>query len=246
MTVGAWRAAKDDPMRVVSGPVSARVIHFEAPPAARVNDEMRAFLRWFEAPKGAKRRRTSPLVHAALAHLRFLTIHPFADGNGRIGRALADLVLARADQQVAPYVSLSRQIRKERAAYYDAISRAQRSGLDATAWVSWFIDCYRRAAADTLRSVDGIIRAAAFWRDHADVEINARQRKVLERYLAGDFEGWLNSRNYRAIAKTSADTAQRDLTDLAQKKLVFANDGKARKTSYRVGPAYDPHTAAPT
>jgi Fic family protein len=246
LTVGDWRAAKDDPMRVVSGQLGARVVHFEAPPAPRVNDEMRAFLRWFEAPAAAKRRSLPPLARAALAHLRFLTIHPFADGNGRIGRAIADLVLARADQQVAPYVSLSRQIRKERAAYYEAISRAQRGNLDATAWVSWFIDCYRRATADTLCSVDGIIRAAAFWRDHADIEINARQRKVLERYLAGNFEGWLNSRNYRAIAKTSPDTAQRDLTDLAQKKLIFPNDGKARKTSYRVGSAYDPHTAPPT
>lgn len=241
LTVGDWRAA-NDPMRVVSGPVGARAVHFEAPPAARVEAEMRAFLRWFEASPAAKRRAFPPLVPAALAHLRFLAIHPFADGNGRVGRAIADLVLARADPHVAPYVSLSRQIQKERAAYYEAISRAQRSGLDATAWTAWFIDCYRRATADALRSADSLVRAARFWRDHADAELNARQRKVLDRYLAGDFEGWLNSRNYRAIAKTSPDTAQRDLTDLAHKKLIFANDGKARKTSYRVGAAYDPHT----
>ncbi|MBV9080097.1 MAG: Fic family protein, partial [Elusimicrobia bacterium] len=196
LTVGDWRGVKDDPMRVVSGPVSARAVHFEAPPAARVKEEMRAFLRWFEAPPAANRRAVPPLVRAALAHLRFLTIHPFADGNGRIGRAIADLVLARADSHVAPYISLSRRIRKERAAYYEAISRAQCSGLDATAWTAWFIDCYRRSTADTLRSADSLIRAATFWRDHAGVEINARQRKVLERYLGGQFEGWLNSRNY--------------------------------------------------
>jgi Fic family protein len=240
LTVGAWRKANDDPMQVVSGPVSARVVHFEAPPASRVAREMKSFLTWFESPQEQGAPPLPRLVHAALAHLWFLTIHPFADGNGRIARAIADLALARAEQQVAPYVSLSRQIRKERNAYYDAIRSAQRGGLDVTAWTLWFIDCYRRAMADTISSVDGLLRAAAFWRDHTGTEINARQRKVLERYLAGDFQGWLNSRNYSAIAKTSADTAQRDLADLVGKKIAFANDGRARKTSYRLDPAYDP------
>jgi len=205
-------------------------VHFEAPPASRIAGEMQRFLHWFES-----RATDPPLVRAALAHVWFLTIHPFADGNGRIGRAIADLVLARTDRDVASCVSLARRILRDRAAYYAALSAAQRGSLDMTAWASWFIECYRRAAEDTLVSADELLRAAAFWRAHADVDINARQRKVLERYLGGGFEGWLNSRNYRAIAKTSADTAQRDLADLARKGLIFPNDGKARKTSYRLG-----------
>jgi Fic family protein len=241
LTVGGWRTSRDDPMQVVSGPVNARVIHFEAPPASRVAQEMKVFLQWFEEPRTSPSRRLPALVVAALAHLHFLTIHPFSDGNGRIGRAVADLVVARSEKLVSPYVSLSRQIRKERTEYYEAISRAQRNGLDVTEWVSWFIECYRRATVDTLRSVDGIVRAATFWRDHSGVEINARQRKVLERYLAGDFEGWLNSRKYSTIAKTSSDTAQRDLSDLVDKRVVFPNDGRARKTSYRLDATYDPH-----
>jgi len=236
LTVGEWRTLRDDPMQVVSGPVSARVVHFEAPPAKRLAREMDAFLTWFERPSDL-----SPLAHAAAAHLRFLTIHPFSDGNGRIARAIADLRIARAYRSEVPYVVLSRQIRKERAEYYSAIERAQRGDVDVTLWVEWFIDCYRRAAGDTLRSLDDLMRAGRFWRDHRDIAINARQRAVLERYLAGEFEGWLNSRKYAVIAKTSADTAQRDLADLLEKHIVFPNDGKARRTSYRLSEDFDPH-----
>jgi len=237
LLIGAWRTAADDPMQVVSGPVSARVIHFEAPPAVRVPAEMAAFIDWCEAPSDSP-----PLVRAALAHLSFETIHPFADGNGRIGRALADLMLARGNTAIAPYVSLSRQIRADRSAYYAAIEKAQRGAVDATPWARWFIDCYRRATDETLRSIDGMMRASMFWRDHADAEINARQRRVLERYLAGGFEGWISARNYTAIAKTSDDTAQRDLAALAAQGIILANPGKARKTSYRLRDEYDPHT----
>jgi Fic family protein len=236
LTVGEWRTVRDDPMQVVSGPVQARVLHFEAPPASRVDEEMRSFLEWFEAPSSLP-----PLVHAAVAHLRFLTIHPFSDGNGRVARAIADLRLARAQPRIAPYVSLSRQIRKERAEYYGAIERAQRGDADVTPWSDWFIGCYRRARADTLRSIDDLMRATRFWREHRDVELNARQRKVLERYLGGEFEGWLNSRKYAVIAKASPDTAQRDLADLAEKRIILSNDGKARKTSYRLADDFDPN-----
>jgi len=178
LRIGAWRTEADDPMQVVSGPVSARVVHFEAPPAARVPTEMAAFIDWCEAPSDVP-----PLVRAALTHLSFETIHPFADGNGRIGRALADLMLARGNAEVAPYVSLSRQMRADRSAYYAALERAQRGG----------------------------------------------------------FEGWISARNYTAIAKTSEDTAQRDLAALAAQGIIVANPGKARKTSYRLREGYDPH-----
>ena len=229
VTIGEWRTGHDDPMQVVSGPVSNRVVHFEAPPAEHVDAEMGAFLNWFEAGSDLP-----PLVHAAIAHLRFLTIHPFADGNGRIARAIADLRIARSHERIASFVSLSRQIRKERAEYYGALEAAQRGDLDVTAWVRWFVNCYCRATEHTLDSVDDLLRANKFWSRHREVEINARQRRVLERYLAGDFEGWLNSRKYALIAKTSADTAQRDLADLVEKQLIVRNDGSARKTSYRL------------
>jgi Fic family protein len=243
ITVGAWRTVKDDPMQVVSGPVTARVVHFQAPPAVRVETEMNAFLGWFE-----QRSTLAPAVHAAVAHLRFLTIHPFSDGNGRIGRAIADLDIARDPKHVAPYVSLSRQIREDRRAYYLEIERAQRATVDVTQWAAWFCDCYGCALSHTLQSIDGLLRANAFWRANSGVEFNARQRKVLERYLAGDFTGWLNSRKYRAITQVSLDSAQRDLSDLAHKRIIFANDGKARKTSYRLSEEFDPnrHAAAST
>ena len=238
LTLGAWRTDSDDPMQVVSGPVNQRIVHFEAPPAQRVPQEMDAFLTWIEQP------RSQPtLVTAAIAHLWFLTIHPFADGNGRIGRAIADLLLAREGRQVAPYVSLSRQIRKEKVAYYEALNRAQCATLNATAWSSWFIACYRRATDDTLAAIEEILRAGAFWRENRETDFNARQRRVLERYLAEGFNGWLNSRNYAAIAKTSPDTAQRDLADLVRKGVIVANDGRARKTSYRLRSTYDPNAS---
>jgi len=228
LTVGEWRTERDDPMRVVSGPVTARVTHFEAPPAALVDTEMERFLDWFESPNDLP-----ALVHAAVAHLRFLTVHPFSDGNGRIGRAIADLRLTRTAGETARFISLSREIRKERREYYDAIERAQRGNLNVTPWVDWFIGAYCRAATDTLRSIDDLTRANRFWHAHRDIAFNARQRAVLERYLAGSFD-WLNSTKYAATAKTSTDTAQRDLTDLVAKRIIVLNDGKARKTSYRL------------
>jgi Fic family protein len=229
LTVGTWRTASDDPMQVVSGPVQRRSVHFEAPPARRVPAEMDSFLAWLNE--------TSPkptVITAAIAHLWFVTIHPFADGNGRIARAISDLVLARGQPEVSPYVSLSRQIRKQKLSYYRALEKAQRGSTDVTEWVSWFIDCYRVAVADTIGAVDEIVLTAAFWRDHREVDFNARQRRVLERYLAGGFEGWLNSGKYAAIANTSADTAQRDLTDLVKKGIIVANPGRGRRTSYRL------------
>ncbi len=231
ITVGRWRPTEDDPMRVVSGPVSARVVNFEAPPAARLAAEMRDFLAWFNL---VAKTTTAPTAFSALAHLRFVTIHPFSDGNGRIARAIADLVLARGRPEAAPFVSLSRQILKERRAYYDALERAQRGGLDVTDWVAWFTGAYIRAAEQTVATVGDLVRSSRFWRDHADVAFNARQRIVLERYLGGGFEGWITSSKYAKLAKTSPDTAQRDIADLIAKNILVANDGKARHTSYRL------------
>jgi Fic family protein len=231
IAVGAWRPNSDDPMQVVSGPPGARIIHFEAPPAARVGSEMNAYVAWIESTAAAA---LPPVALAAIAHFRFLTIHPFADGNGRIGRAIADLVLTRAQPDAAQYVSLSRQILTERPAYYETLERTQRGDVNVTAWVEWFAQCYERAAEHTLAAIEELTRASRFWRDHAGVELNARQRKVLERYLSGSFDGWINTTKYAALAKTSADTALRDIADLVAKNILAANDGRARKTSYRL------------
>jgi Fic family protein len=236
LTVGAWRTAADDPMRVVSGPEGAQKIHYEAPPAARIPHEMESFLAWAES-----KHEMPPLVVAGLAHLRFETIHPFADGNGRIGRAIADLLLARGEPETAPYISLSRQILRDKTAYYTALELAQHGSLDVSRWVVWFIDTYRSATETTLQAVAGLQRASAFWREHTDVDFNARQRRVLERYLSGGFEGWINSRKYAAIAKTSTDTAARDLAELVGKGVIIPNEGHGRKTSYRLAGEHDPH-----
>jgi Fic family protein len=231
ITVGAWRPPSDDPMRVVSGPVSARVINYEALPAARIPAEMHAYLTWFESADAAG---LMPIVFAALAHLRFEVIHPLSDGNGRIGRAIADLALARRRPDAARYVSLSQQILIERRTYYEELEQAQRGDLDVTRWIAWFAGAYTRAAERTLTVLDELARASRFWSDHANVEINARQRAVLERYLAGGFDGWINSSKYAKLAKTSIDSAQRDIADLVAKGILVANDGKARRTSYRL------------
>jgi Fic family protein len=237
LTVGTWRGPADDPMRVVSGPVQRRHVHFEAPAATAVAGEMDAFLTWLES----RDRPLESIAKAALAHLWFLTIHPFADGNGRIGRAIADLVLARGATDTTAYVSLSGQILKERTQYYAALESAQRGALDVTQWVIWFAGCYERASRTTFALIEELLSAAAFWRTHATTDFNARQRKILQRYLAGGFEGWLNSSKYSKMADCSQDTAQRDLADLLARGVIIANDGSARRTSYRLTSDFDPN-----
>lgn len=237
LTVGTWRGPDDDPMRVVSGPVQRRHVHFEAPPAAAVAGEIDAFLSWIES----RDRPLESIAKAALAHLWFLTIHPFADGNGRIGRAIADLILARGATDTTAYVSLSGQILRERTQYYAALESAQRGALDVTQWVIWFAGCYERASGATFALIEELLSASAFWRAHATTDFNARQRKILQRYLAGGFEGWINSSKYSKMADCSQDTAQRDLADLLARGVVIANDGSARRTSYRLPSEFDPN-----
>jgi Fic family protein len=237
-TVAAWREPADDPMQVVSRVGGLQpIVHFEAPPSARVYAEMTRFIEWFETPDAPQR----PLIRAAIAHLWFLTIHPYADGNGRIGRAIADLALARTDPDVAQYVSLSGQIRAERKSYYEAIEAAQRGPLDVTAWAAWFTSCYSRAIATTREAITEMMRAHSFWGDHVNAQINSRQRIVLERYLAGGFEGWINTSKYATIAKTSPDTAQRDIAALVAQHSLIPNETRGPRTSYRLADEYDPN-----
>jgi Fic family protein len=226
LTIANWRQPSSDPMQVLSGPVGRTRMHFEAPPGADVPLMMLEFLDWFNASEG----KANGLARAALAHLWFLTIHPFDDGNGRIARAIADLALAQDEGSSDRFYSVSAQIHAERRDYYDAIERAQRGPLDVSDWVLWFLGCFTRAIDTSRGAVARARRAVLFWQHHARENLNERQRKVLERLL-GDFEGDLNQRKYIAIAKTSPATAQRDLADLVERGIVRA-EGAARATRY--------------
>jgi Fic family protein len=224
--VGAWRDDRSGPMQVVSGPIGREKVHYEAPPAARVPEEMAKFLHWFEHSKDI-----DPLLTAGLAHLWFVTIHPFDDGNGRIARAIADLVLARSEKIGQRFYSMSAQIRRERNDYYSTLELTQKGGLNVTQWQTWFLDCLLRAidgAQEILRSVLG---KAHFWERFAKEPLNARQIKVLNRLL-DVFEGKLTTSKWAKIAKCSQDTAYRDILDLVERGALKKEPGGGRSTSY--------------
>ena len=225
LVVGSWRPASGDPMQVVSGARGRERIHFEAPPAQDVPGEMQRFLAWFNDSRG----RENGLVRAALAHLHFVTIHPFEDGNGRIARAVADMALAQDEDSADRFYSMSAQIHRERKAYYEMLEHTQMSGLDVTEWTEWFISCLARAIDASQQVAERTRQATAFWTTHATDDLNERQRVVLRRLL-GNFEGDLNLRKYIAISDAPRATAQRDLSDLvARGILVPAGAGKATR-----------------
>ena len=224
--VGQWRDDSDGPMQVVSGPIGREKVHYRAPPADRVPDEMRRFLRWFEQPGD-----TDPLLVAGLAHLWFVTIHPFDDGNGRIARAIADMALARSEKTGQRFYSLSAQIRKDRKAYYETLEWAQKGELDVTRWQEWFLNRLHRAIEEAEESLDQVLRKARFWERFAKEPLNARQIKVLNRLLDG-FEGKLTTSKWAKIAKCSQDTAYRDILDLIERGALKKDPGGGRSTSY--------------
>lgn len=225
ITVGAWRTPDGDPMQVVSGPIRRERVHYEAPAAERLDAEMRAFLDWFETAA------PDPVLKAGVAHLWFVTNHPFDDGNGRIARAIADLALARAEGTAQRFYSMSAQIRTERKAYYDMLEATQKGDLDITAWLLWFIGCLDRAFDGAEAILAGVMRKARFWEALAGQPLNERQRKVLNRLLDG-FEGKLTNAKWAALAKTSSDTALRDITDLISRGILTKDPGGGRSTSY--------------
>lgn len=233
ITVGAWRTAASGPMQVVSGPVGRERVHYEAPAAERLDAEMARFLGWFEAAA------IDPVVKAGVAHLWFVTIHPFDDGNGRIARAIADQALARTEGTAQRFYSMSAQIRAERQDYYAMLEATQKGGLDITAWLLWFIACLDRAfdRADTI--LRDVVRKARVWERIADQPLNERQRTVINRLLDG-FEGKLTNRKWAALAKTSSDTALRDITDLVQRGILVRDQGGGRSTSYALVPEIEP------
>ena len=228
IAVGAWREDSDGPMQVVSGAIGKEKVHYESPPSSRLPDEMARFLTWFEEPE-----ETDPLLVASLAHLWFVTIHPFDDGNGRIARAIADLSLARAEHSPQRFYSMSAQIRKERSAYYDALERTQKGGLEVTSWQSWFLECLLRATEGAQETLASVLGKARFWERFAAVPLNDRQITVLHRIL-DSFEGKLTSSKWAKIAKCSQDTAHRDIVDLIEKGALVKDLGGGRSTSYSI------------
>lgn len=223
---GAWRDDSRGPMRVVSGPIGRERVHYEAPPAGRVSTEMKAFLKWFNAPS-----EQDLVLKAALAHFWFVTVHPFEDGNGRIARAIADLLLARSESSPQRFYSMSSQIRLERKAYYEMLEGSQKGPLDITLWLEWFLDCLGRALAGSDAALSGVMRKARFWERFARAGLNERQVKVLNRMLDG-FEGKMTSSKWAKLAKCSQDTAHRDIQDLIDRGALKRNPAGGRSTSY--------------
>jgi Fic family protein len=228
IAVGRWRDDADGPMQVVSGPPGRRKIYFQAPPAGALAFEMARFLAWANADTGEP-----ALVKAGLAHLWFVTLHPFDDGNGRIARAVGDLFLARADGSPQRFYSLSAQIQRDRKDYYGALERAQKGTLDATAWLSWFLGALGRAVAGAQTTLDAVLAKARFWQRRAGTPLNARQVKMLNRLLDG-FEGKLTSRKWAAIAGCSPDTALRDINALLELGVLKKSPGGGRSAGYKL------------
>jgi len=227
--VGAYRDDAEGAMRVVSRYGDLERVHFEAPPAGRLNGEMEAFIRSLNAESAVP-----SLVNAAVQHLRFLTLHPFEDGNGRLARALTEWLLARAERSELRFYSLSSQIQREKDAYYDEIEYAQRNGRDVTRWIAWFLGCHRRAVESAERSLEKILNKAAFWQAHATDELNAHQHEMLNRLLDG-FEGNLSSSKWAKICKVSQDTASREIAVLTERG-VLRQVGQGRGTHYGLVP----------
>lgn len=226
ISVGGWRQDASDPMQVVSGPVGKEKVHYEAPAAPLLPTEMARFLVWANETD-----RTDMVLRAGLAHLWFVTIHPFDDGNGRIARAIADWQLARSENSAQRFYSMSTQIRHERNDYYDILEHTQKGTLDVTPWLEWFLGCLSRAFDCTETTLGAVMRKARFWERAARLTINDRQRLVLNRLLDG-FTGTLTTQKWALIAKSSHDTALRDIQGLIDQGLVRKDEGGGRSTSY--------------
>lgn len=238
ITVGAWRTDKHGPMQVVSGPIGHERVHFEAPAAARLSQEMTHFLAWFNNEPNAENApflpKMDPVLKAAVAHLWFVTIHPFDDGNGRIARAVAEMALARADGSKDRFYSMSWGIEATRREYYLQLESTQRGSLDITSWLTWFLGCLDRSLDTSETLTAAVFRKARLWERLGVVGANERQRAVLNRMLEPDWVGHLNTTKYAGLAKCSHDTALRDIKELMAWGLLARNEGGGRSTSYRV------------
>jgi Fic family protein len=226
ITVGAWRTDSTGPMQVIAGLAGHERVQFQAPDAARLDREMRALLDWFNTAD-----EIDPVLKAGVAHLWFVTIHPFDAGNGRIARAIADMALARSEHSAQRIASMSAQIRRQRVAYFAMLAAAQKGDLDITSWLEWFLNCLGRAIDNAEGILRPMLHKAHFWEAHAGVPINARQRVVLDRLLDG-FEGKLTSSKWAALNRCSQDTALRDIGDLVKRGVLTKNSAGGRSTFY--------------
>jgi len=231
ITAGGWRNDTSGPMYVVSGPIGREHVHYEAPNAALVDREVRAFFHWFNGKAVI-----DPLLKAGIAHLWFVTIHPFDDGNGRIARAITDLQLARSEQSAQRFYSMSAQIRKERNEYYAILEATQKGNLDITPWLEWFLACLGRAFEGAGAVLAAVLAKAHFWERYRGLVLNERQRLMLNKLLDG-FEGKLTSSKWATIAKCSQDTALRDIEGLIGLGLLKRDAGGGRSTSYSLADA---------
>ena len=229
--VASWRDDCDGPIRVVSGPIGREKIHYEALPAERLAGEMNRFFLWW----GESRKEMDGILRAGVAHLWFVAVHPFEDGNGRIARTLTEMALAQDENLATRYYSLSSQSMAEREAYYEVLERTNKGDGDITEWMKWFLECMSRAILRSNELLSNVMQKARFWKCHAQTELNDRQRKAINRLLEagpGGFEGGLTNRKYAGMAHVSKATAQRELADLVQKGILHPNPGGGRSTSY--------------
>lgn len=227
ITVANWRVG-DEPMQVVSGPMGKEKVHFVAPSSDDVPEMMAQFIEWCNSDD-----KTDPILRAAIAHLWFVTVHPFDDGNGRMARTITEMMLARADGTSKRFYSLSAEIMRQRKAYYEALEQAQKGPINITPWLLWFVEALRKALNYSLETTDKVLRKSAFWEQHRDTEINERQRKVINRLWDG-FEGKLTTQKYAKINHCSQDTALRDIQSLIAKNILRKTDEGGRSTNYEL------------
>lgn len=227
ITVADWRQGSE-PMQVISGAMGKEKIHYEAPHSDNVPYMMKQFLDWTNDD-----RKIDPVLKAAIAHLWFVTIHPFDDGNGRISRTITDLLLARADEMPHRFYSMSAEIRKQRKAYYDILEKTQKGSINITAWLEWFLDCLEAALLSTEQSIEIVLQKAAFWDKYRLTAMNERQIKVLNLLWDG-FDGKLTSSKWSKITKCSPDTALRDIQDLITKNVLRKTNEGGRSTNYEL------------
>lgn len=228
ITVADWRKDTTGPMQVVSGPMGKEKVHFQAPDSDRIEGEMLEFINWIETET-----ETDPVLKAAISHLWFVTIHPFDDGNGRITRAITEMLLARSDNSVKRFYSLSSQIRNERKQYYEMLEKTQKGNSEITEWIIWFLKCLDNAFASTTESLSRILQKAEFWKTHSKTIFNERQQKILNKLLDG-FTGKLTTSKWAKICKCSQDTALRDIQNLIEKGILQKEASGGRSTNYEL------------
>ena len=228
ITVGKWRGAESGAMQVVSGAYGREKVHYEAPSHERLKKEMTNFIKWFNGKTNI-----DPVIKAAIAHFWFVTIHPFDDGNGRIARAIADMMLAISEKTSQRFYSMSSQIQHERKAYYDILEKSQKGTLDITAWLEWFLGCMKRTIIASEETLGSVMIKANFWKIHTEELFNTRQRIIINSLLDG-FNGKLTSSKWAKITKSSQDTALRDISDLLNRGILIKTDAGGRSTSYEL------------